>query len=225
MSQSDSFIEEVNDELRRERLFATFRRYGWLALLVIVLIVGGAAWHEYRKSQDRAAAERLGDELLAAMAEEDGALRSQTLAEIAAPSAEARAVVSLLAAGSAVQAGDTDQAVAELDAAATDGEVPEIYRQIAAFKALLLQAESLDPGALRGRLEGLAQPGSPIRLLCEEQIALLDIREGKNDEAIARYQNILQDAELTPDLQQRALQVIVALGGTPELLGQTAPDQ
>jgi hypothetical protein len=63
----------------------------------------------------------------------------------------------------------------------------------------------------------MAQPGNPLRLLAGEQLALLDIAQDQPEAAIARYQAILQDAETTSDLQQRALQVIVALGGEPEL--------
>ena len=46
MSNSDSFIDEVTEEVRKDRLFQLFRRYGWIAGVVIVLIVGGAAWNE-----------------------------------------------------------------------------------------------------------------------------------------------------------------------------------
>ena len=55
------------------------------------------------------------------------------------------------------------------------------------------------------------------RLLAQEQLALIDIEENQPQAAIDRYQEILQDAEVTSDLQQRALQVIVALGGEPDL--------
>ena len=46
MSDSDSFINEVSEELRRDRLFALMRRWGWLAGLVVLAIVGAAAWFE-----------------------------------------------------------------------------------------------------------------------------------------------------------------------------------
>ena len=51
MSDSDSFIDEVTEEVRRDRLFGYFRRYGWIAAVVIVVVVGGAAWNEYQKAQ------------------------------------------------------------------------------------------------------------------------------------------------------------------------------
>ncbi len=66
MSDTDSFIDEVTEEVRRDRLFALMRRYGWIAVLLVVLIVGAAAWNEYRKGQARASAEALGDALLSA---------------------------------------------------------------------------------------------------------------------------------------------------------------
>ena len=56
-----------------------------------------------------------------------------------------------------------------------------------------------------------------LRLLAEEQLALLDIEGGDVDGAIARLQNILDDAETSSGLQRRALQAMVALGGAPEL--------
>ena len=44
MSDTDSFIEEVTEEVRRDRLYGLLRRYGWIAALVIILIGGGASW-------------------------------------------------------------------------------------------------------------------------------------------------------------------------------------
>ncbi len=32
MSSQDSFVDEVTDELRRDRLFAAFRKYGWIGV-------------------------------------------------------------------------------------------------------------------------------------------------------------------------------------------------
>ena len=62
----------------------------------------------------------------------------------------------------------------------------------------------------------MANPGAPLRLLAEEQLALIDIEEGKVDAALTRLEAVRQDAEASVDLQQRATQLIVALGGKPE---------
>lgn len=217
MSDTDSFINEVNEEVRRDRLFALLKRYGWIGALVVLLIVGGAAWSEFLKASARAEAEALGDGMLAALSEPAPEARLSALETLSAEDPTGAALVAMLAASQAQEAGEIQTAVDELNAVAVNPDVGEIYRQIASFKALTLQAETLDADTRRQQFEALATAGSPLRLLAQEQLALIDVAEGDAEAAIARYQTILQDAAVTSDLQQRALQVIVALGGAPDL--------
>ncbi|WP_187429591.1 hypothetical protein ROLI_025070 [Roseobacter fucihabitans] len=217
MSDSESFIEEVNDEVRRDRLFGLLKRYGWIGGLAVVLIVGGAAWSEFRKAQSRAEAEALGDAMLMALSSDENGARMVALQDVSASNPTGNALVAMLAAGEAQRTGDLDIAAQQLDAVASDPEIAEIYRQIASFKSLTLQGDTMDSGMRRQGYEALAMAGSPLRLLAVEQLALMDVASGAKDAAIARYQSIIEDAAVTSDLQQRALQVIVALGGTPDL--------
>ena len=219
MSDTDSFIEEVNEEVRRDRLYKMLRRYGWIAVLAIFAIVGGAAWNEYQKAQAKAQAEALGDAMLGALEQNESAARATQLAAIEAGTPSAKAVLRLMTAAEQATAGDAAAAIQTLDALAIDGEVLEIYRQIAQFKSLTLQAGITPADERRLSFEAMAQPGNPLRLLAVEQLALIDIETAAPEAAIERYQNILADAETTSDLQQRALQVIVALGCEPDLDG------
>ncbi|NOR31675.1 MAG: hypothetical protein GQ539_11320 [Sulfitobacter sp.] len=217
MSDTDSFIDEVNEEVRRDRFYFMLKRYGWIAILAVVLLVGGAAWNEYQKAQARAQAEALGDAMFAALSIEDSASRAAALAEIETESAQSAAVIGFLAASEQAEAGDTAAAIETLNAIAINGDVPAIYREIAQFKAVTLQGTDTPASERRLALEALAQPGNVLRLLASEQLALIDIEENNAQGAIDRYQAILLDAEVTTDLQQRALQVIVALGGEPDM--------
>lgn len=217
MSDSDSFIEEVTEEVRRDRLFLMFRRYGWIAVALIVIIVAGAAWKEYSKAQNRAAAETLGDGIIAALAANDPAARAAALSEVEVDTPGGEAVVNFLIAAAEVNSGDTAQAVTRLNQIATNGDLPEIYRQIASFKALTMQGDSLSVTERRVQFEALAQPGAPLRLLAQEQLALIDVSEDEVDVAVVRLQAILDDAEVTTDLQQRVSQLMVALGATPQV--------
>ena len=217
MSNSDGFIEEVTDELRRDQMLAKLKRYGWIAVLAVFVIVGAAAYTEYNKLQDRAQAETLGDDVLTALDGDDPAATVAALKAIEAPHPTVAAVLSMLTASEQLSADDRAGAVESLNAAATNSDVPDIYRRIASFKALTLQADTLDASERKQGFEALEAEGGTLRLLAQEQLALIAIQEDDAEGAIALYQAILDDAGVTPDLQQRALQVIVALGGEPDL--------
>ena len=67
MSNPDSFIEEVTEEVRRDRLFGLFRKYGWIGVLLVAGIVGGAAWNEWSKAREAARSQAFGDALIDAL--------------------------------------------------------------------------------------------------------------------------------------------------------------
>ncbi len=216
MSDADSFIDEVTEEVRRDRMYGFLRRWGWVGVVVVLAVVGGAAWNEYRKAQQTATAQALGDGLVAALESNAPEARAEALAQVQPETPGGSAVRDLLIAAAQAQSGAEEAAAETLARVATQGELPEIYRQIATFKALLLQSDTLPAADRRQQFEALAQPGAPLRLLAQEQLALIEIEEGAPEAAIDRLQGILQDAEASVDLQQRASQLIVALGGTPE---------
>ncbi|NDV49492.1 hypothetical protein [Alloyangia pacifica] len=216
MSNTDSFIDEVTEEVRRDKLFALLKRYGWIGVVAVLAIVGGAAWREYSAVQRQAQAEAFGDALRGALEADAPADRAAALTDVNAPGAEARAVTDLLAASELASAEEGAAATKLLDDAAANGDLPEIYREIAAFKAVSRTDSGLSDDERRIRLEALAVPGKPLRLLAEEQLALLDIKAGDTEAALEKLQRILEDAEITAGLRQRATQVIVALGGTPD---------
>lgn len=213
MSDTDSFIDEVTEEVRRDRLFVMLKRYGWIGGLAVVLIVGGAAFSEYNKAKDLTAAQTLGDEMIAALSSDEGQPRAEALNEISAKTPGGAAVLAMLQAGALADAGQPEEAVARLQRVALDGDLPLIYRHIASFKSLGLQQDSLSIAERRLQFDALAQPGAPLALLAAEQIALLDIEEGNAEAAIDRLKAIVEDAGVTADLKERATQVIVALGG------------
>lgn len=219
MSDTDSFIDEVTEEVRRDRLFALLRRYGWIAAVVVLAIVGGAAWKEWQSSEATKQAQALGDSVIAAMEAPDPRARADALGSVDTSTPGGKAIREFLLASEQQAAGDVEAAIATLEAITTLDDLPEIYGQIAAFKALVLTGDTKPAQERRTAFSALARPGSPIRMLAEEQLALIDVADGNAEAAINRLQAILQDAETTSDLQQRASQAIVALGGTPDLRG------
>lgn len=222
MSDSDSFIEEVTEEVRRDRLFGYMRRYGWIAILAILILVGGAAWNEWRKAQARDAAQAFGDSMRAALSKPDQAARAEALAGIDAPDPQAAAVVDLLVA-SQTAGGDPEAAAAQLLDIADRDATAEVYRQIAALKAVTLPNSGLSPETRRQHLTRLASGRGLVRLLAEEQLALIELETGNRGAAIEGLTAVAADAEATAGLRRRATQVIVALGEDPPDIQSVAP--
>jgi hypothetical protein len=212
VSDTDSFIDEVTEEVRRDRLFALMKRYGWIAVLLVFVLVGGAAWNEWSKAQTRAAAQEFGDGILTALELEQSAERAAALAKLSSDDPSAQAVLDLLAAGE-LTADDPQAAATRLLALADrDGTLP-VYRQIAILKAVAIPGSGLSVDQRRARLDGIALAGGMTGLLADEQLAYLDIETGDKDAAIERLQGIAENAGASAGLRQRATQVIVALGG------------
>ncbi|MDE9450667.1 hypothetical protein J3R80_09350 [Aliiroseovarius sp. Z3] len=207
MSETDTFIDEVSEEVRRDKLYALMRKYGWIAVLLVVLLVGGAAYNEWRKASDRAAAQALGDAILAAEEQAEADDRKAALAALDV-SGDASAVVAMLAAA------EGEDGVDALQTLVDDPNIDGLYRDLAQLKLVSKAGAGLDAAARRARLEPLAIAGAPFRTLAEEQLALVDIDDGQTDAAIARLKALLVDDEASGALRRRASQLIVALGGS-----------
>lgn len=217
MSEQDSFINEVSDEVRRDRLFTLMRRYGWIAGLVILGIVGGAGYTEWRSAQARAAAEARGDAVIAAIDEATPEARISAIGEVArSESGDLAAVLGMLAAGQATEDEGRDAARAQLDRLAEDSEVGAIYKDLAVLKSVALGDDSITPEERINRLEPLTYPGAPFRVLALELTAYAQADAGETSTAIETLRGLIEDAEASRGLRDRAEQMIIALGGSLE---------
>lgn len=220
MSETDSFIDEVTEEVRRDRLFAMFRRYGWIGIATVFLIVGGAAWNEWTKARATAEARAFGGAVIAALGNDDATARRAALSSIpvegAGDAVARKAMLGFIAADEALRAGDRDEALARLDALAADTELDDIFRQMAQLKVVTLAGAGMEAAARDATLAALSAPGAPFRVLALEQQAIALMGAGKRDEALSTARAILQEPDVTPGLRRRVAQLIVVLGGDPD---------
>ena len=210
MSNPESFIEEVTEEVRRDRLFALFRKYGWIGVLLVVLIVGGAAVTEWRKASNRAAAQAFGDAVMVALEQGTAPERRAALAAVPA-SADRAAILNLMLASDPTD--DRAGTLAALDRVASDATLPASYRDLAVLRRVVLSGADMALADRRAALDPIAAPGRPFRPLALEQLAYLLVEAGDTAGAIAALQALSQDQEAPSGLRQRATQMIVALGG------------
>lgn len=218
VSDTDSFLQEVSEELRRDRLYRNIRKYGWLAILLVVLVVGGATYREYLRSKTETAAQLFGTSIINALGEKNIDDRISKLQKINAPGDNAKVVIAMLL--SAELNGSESPALekSSLSTITEGSSIDAHYRELLNFKILLGSAETLSLEERATAFEALSKPGNPFRLLAEEQLALIELEQGYIDNAVEKISQILLDAELTAGLRNRATQMMIALGKDPELI-------
>ena len=210
MSDTDSFIDEVTEEVRRDRLFGYFRRYGWIPAVIILALVGGTAYSEWSKSVVAQSAQVRGDALLDALDVQDKPESISALSSIVAQE-DTDVVASFLLAG-------LDQSLASelLTAIAENMDQPKYIRDLARLKlAATPDAASKDEAV--SILTDLSAPGGLYRNAATEILVALELQRGNRDVALELLQSHVQDAGATRAQVQRMGELIVALGAIPDL--------
>jgi hypothetical protein len=217
-------FDEVDEELRAERAQRLLKRYAGVIIAAALLVVGVAAgwqtWRWYQTRQDQAAA----TEYLTAMnlAEApagvtDAARNSAAIAvldklETTAPEGY-RTLARLRAAAAKSASGDLPGALAIWEQIAADTSADPLLRDLANLMWVEHQIDSGDPAVLQARLKVLAEPGNAWHALADEQLALLDMRLGKPDDAKAVLRRLAQDTTAPSGVRGRANTLLSRLGG------------
>ena len=210
MSDTDSFIDEVTDEVRRDRLFGSFRRYGWIAAVMILGLVGATAFNEWSKSAAAQVAQARGDALLDALDMEDDVASVAALIEISTQEG-GDVVASFLAAGA-----DQSQAASLLGAIAANTDQPEYIRDLARLK-LATTPDAVSHGEAVLILTDLSTAGGLYRNAATEMLVAIELERGNVEAAVTLLQAHIQDAQATQEQIQRMGELLVALGAKPEL--------
>ncbi|WP_188715018.1 hypothetical protein [Paracoccus acridae] len=212
-NQNDNFIDEVFEDLRRERLFRLFRRWGWVAGLLILGIVAGVIWREYSQSRAEAEARAWGDAIVAAQAGDDPA----AIMAVDPQGAESRRVLAALLAASEWSENDGDDAAAAaLRDVAGDTAAGTVLHDLAELKLVMLQGETMDPAQRDEILSRLSRAGAPFELLALEQKAVALIGAGRTEDAVNLIRQIQQKDGMTEALRLRLSEMMIALGVEPE---------
>ena len=213
MSNNESFIQEVSEEVRRDRLYRILKKWGWIGIAVIVALVGGASFNEWNKDSKMNSSRNLGDRVLSAVANKDPIeLKDIKISNIS----QDMFIKNLL---SAILLSDNklDASKMALEEIRDTPGITKTYRELNAFKLglLVLKEGNLTGDERFSVFEGLVEPGSPFRLLAKEQQALILIEQGKLELAIKALTEISVDSETTASLKRRVTQLRISLGGDP----------
>lgn len=215
-AEEEALLREVDDAVRQDDLVSFGQRYGrQLALAAAVLVLGFGGFLFWQSRQEAA----LNGESEAVIAALDQAQAGNFAAAGTAasglvgqgaegPAASAR----LIAAGAAVEQGQTEEAVKQLGALAADGSAPQAMRDLATLRLVALQYDRMDRGQVIARLGPLAKPDNPWFGSAGELVAMAYLDQGKRAEAGSLFSQIARDEAVPDPIRSRARQMAGVLG-------------
>ena len=209
MSETDSFIREVTEEVRKDRMFRLWKKYGAYAVagvVAVVAVTAGLNWMKHRAIQQ---ARDTGGAFL----NSDIASVEDQRVLIAGVEGPAAMIARLRLAAATALAGD-------LPAVAGEPGLDPAYADLARLQAVRLGLAAMDPAVAIAELDPLVVAGAPYRVLALELRAVVRLNAGDVEGAHADFAAIIGDPEATRESSQRALALLVSSGGEPPAGGQ-----
>ena len=213
---NETFLREVDENLRRDQMQAAARAYAkWVILAVVLLLVAIGGWLYWRDQQARQAA--VDSEALSAAIDNISTGNVTPVAGQLAPLEQAGAdaisvSARLTSAAVALQQNDRPKALAIYTAVAADTGVAEPWRDLATVRQTALEYDALQPQAVIDRLAPLAKPGAPWFGSAGEMTALALLKAGRKSESGRLFAAIAADKSVPDTIRGRAVQIASTLG-------------
>ncbi|HKP34158.1 MAG TPA: tetratricopeptide repeat protein [Sphingomicrobium sp.] len=213
---NDTFVREVDENLRRDQVRDFFKSYGgWLIAAVILFLAASGGfiwWKQYRVKQHEAQVEKLA-QIYKDIGTGNTAQAPPQLDQLAKDGSKAvRATAMFARAAVALQQGDVKLATDTYKSIADDSGLPKSFRDAALIRQTALQFDQLQPQEVITRLQPFAKPGEPWFGSAGEMTAMAMVKQGKRQEAGQLFAAIAKDAGVPQTIRARAVQVAGSLG-------------
>jgi len=222
----DSFIREVNEELRSDQMKGAVRRFGRYIIAIAVLIVLGTIGKVAYEYWDNTRSSGAGDQFLAAMQLADENKTDEALAALDKLEKEGHGAYPVLARMRAAtvqsQKGDNAGAIASFQTIAKDKSVPAAVQDAAKMRAGWLLIENGTYEQVSAAVEEMAVPGNAFRHAAREALGLAAYKAGNMAQARQWFQSIVDDVDSPRNVANRAhmmLDLITASGKAPAAQG------
>lgn len=213
----DLIFREVDEDVRRERMEAAWKRYGGIAagvaILIVAIVAGSVWWKDYQKSEreEQGAQFEAAQSLLANGQAAEAAAAFEVLA--ADGNSGYQVLAAIQAAEARAEAGEGDAALSAYDRMIANGLGTDRQQEVLRMKAALLALELKGGDAAIERLGGLTDGDSPFRNAAREVKASALLANGDRDGAIAELRAIAEDASASAAQRDRVSRFIITLGG------------
>jgi len=155
------FVQEVTEEVRRDAMYAAWRKYGPILVGVIALVIVGTAAQSWWKNSQLDAVRDAGGAFIEAQAIEDSALSNESEGDYAA-------MAGLRAAAAFGASGDVDRAVEQYEAVSAMSGIDSRLSDLAKLRTIMIRSDTMDPADMLSDLEPLSAAGEPWRVIALE---------------------------------------------------------
>ena len=199
-------FQEVDEEVRRERLQKLWDRYGnYLIALCVLIVAGVGAWRGYDWWQMRQAAQS--GAAFEAAAKLAGSGKDQeadaAFAKLAMDGTAGYRILARLREAATLAKTDTKSAVGAYDALAADASAGQAIQDLAAVRAGYLLVDTAPYAELRSRLEPLPAAPRPFHHSAREILALSAWRSGDSAAARQWIDMMMADPQTPPSTKSR----------------------
>jgi hypothetical protein len=211
---SDIF-QEVDEEVRRERLMQLWKRYGnFVIAAAVIVVLGVGGWRGYQWWEAKKAAEAGGAFNSAVELLDTGkpAEAEAAFARLASQGPATYRVLARIREAAILSQRDPKAAVAAYDAIANDGSAGKSFQDLAAIRAAALLVDTAPLAEMTQRLEPLTKPDGPFRHSARELLALAAFKAGDKVAAKKWFDMIAGDSE-TPQSLRGRIDILMTLSG------------
>jgi hypothetical protein len=213
---NESFLREVDENLRRDQLRDFGKRYGgWLAAVVVLFLIASGGfiwWQQHKVALSQKHVEELA-EIFKNIGSGDTAAAPKQLDDLSESSSKAvRATAMFTRAALAIQQNDLKLATAKYREIAGDSSLPQPYRDAALLRQTALEFDSLQPQEIISRLEPLAKPGNPWFGTAGEMTALALLKQNQPAQAAQLFAALAKDRTVPDAIRARSVQIASTLG-------------
>ena len=197
MVESESFIKEVSEEVKRDRLFKALNKFKWPLFALIVLLVGSVGGYEYYKYDKKTKAQKNGEFLISAI--ESLKENGQTVTE-KIDNKFTSVLIKLNEAKYFEEKGDMKSASAAYNYIISKYGENKFFNHYSKFQLYLMDpAKNLGDVKKIKILDELSAPDSPLKLLALEQKLYLYVKINDHENIKSQVDLILSDQGITPE--------------------------
>ena len=213
---NESFLREVDENLRRDQARDFAKKYGALLIAAVVLFLAAVAawlyWQDRQQKQAEAQSEQLTKIYTQIGAGQTKAAQQSLQGLESSGNSVVRTLTLLTEAAIALDANDRATALGKYNAVADDSHAPQPYRDLALIRSTMLQFDKMKPEDVIARLQPLVKPGGPWFGTAGEMTAMAYLKQGNKSAAAKLFAQIAADTNAPSSLRGRSAQIAGTLG-------------